>query len=236
MIRAPLFTLAAILLSGCGTVPPAETTAPGREQDFAAAGSSKSSSPVFLAEVSKEKQVKISSKLIVTPFPPTTGDGAILSEADMAVRMRELAESESTVLATAPSLTARLGQQAIIEIIRTQPGQPQGSAEDLLKGTSPFWGLVLAQEVGLEEDGAARVDLECHYRFAPGMEHIQTTSQQPDEIPWDRLRSARGKTSARVLSGQTLCFDMGEIEPGVFLQLFSRVEAIDSTGRPLARF
>ncbi len=180
-------------------------------------------------------QVKVNSRFITSTRKPTWKHGDIMNDEEMQKFMREMAEIKGTGLTTAPNIMMRMGQAGTIEIIRTEPGIPEGTIEERLDGTSPFWGIVISPKVVLD-GGGARLDLNTHYRFAPGEDHVQISEKPAGGIPWDRLRSARAEMTIPIQSGQTVCSDFGEIEPGVYLQGFTKVEAIDKTGRLLEHF
>ena len=52
----------------------------------------------------------------------------------------------------------------------------------------------------------------------------------------DTIKVAKQSITALLKAGETLCSDLGEIEPGKFLQVFTTILPIDATGRPLDGF
>ncbi|WP_265594102.1 hypothetical protein [Haloferula sp. BvORR071] len=73
-------------------------------------------------------QLKIDAKVIELPedLAHSLNSGAALTDAEVQLTMRELAQKKGVDLMTLPSITARAGEDAMIELINTKPTQEGG--------------------------------------------------------------------------------------------------------------
>jgi beta-lactamase regulating signal transducer with metallopeptidase domain len=182
------------------------------------------------------RQVKTSSKLLLTHEKPAIAHGAVLSQGEMDLYMRKLAETKGTLLATAPSVTQKDGHLATIEIIREVPGTPEPVAGRNPELPSSFTGIVFRSKSELIGK-QANVEFDAEYRFVPGLYHpIQDLSNKPDSLDPDQIKIVKRVGTGRLDAGQTLCIDLGEIEPDRYLQVFSTVVPINEAGMPLDSF
>lgn len=209
-----------------------------------------------VAQPDAARQIKISSKLILTDFKPGFAEAmskegpftiaSLLSDQQFELTMRGFAQKRGTSLCTTPSVTARSGQPATIEINWPITGTPEQVAGREPESEIPFVGISLAftprfppgpnNFSGLvPAAGAIELEQKVDYRFVPGIYHplLDTSSKPPDKIDPEKIKSINRSINGRITSGFTVCSDLGEIEPGKFLTVFTRVDAIDAEGRLL---
>lgn len=180
-------------------------------------------------------QVKISTKFIMTVTRSTTKDGAVLTKPELDFLMRTLALTKGTDLMTAPSVAARIGQEATIEIIREVPGTPEQIAARGPKSPTPFTGIRVKTSVDLI-DGQANLKFEPDYRTLPGLSLTDYNKTPPPKTDPDKIKVVKRAVTSRLSAGQTLHTDLGETDPGKFLQALTTVEPLDSNGRILDSF
>jgi beta-lactamase regulating signal transducer with metallopeptidase domain len=209
------------------------------------------------------RSIKITSKFVLTDFEPGFAESmskegrfsftSIFSEDQIQVIMRGLAQKRGTGLMTAPSVSAKPGETTTIEAIREVPGTPEQVAKRDPKSGIPFVGISLnsvprfTNELppripipnGLAElvPAAGMMELEqtVDYRFVPGIYQpvIDSGTAPKKGTNPETIKTVKRSINGRIPSGFTVCSDLGEIEPGKFLTVFTRLDAIDDAGRLL---
>lgn len=182
------------------------------------------------ANTAGPRQIKITAKLMVTSSEPNF---ASVWESDDSVKrvMRESAKVGKINVATLPSITAKSGQTAIAEDIhQVRKSGPTGA----VKSPVPFVGINLSFVPRFS--GGLAIDLQqtVDYRYVPGVWHFDGTGKNPPAgLSPANIKFIRESVDTQIFSGATLCTKLGEIEPGKYLTLLTKAEAIDATGRPL---
>ncbi|RYD20519.1 MAG: M56 family metallopeptidase [Verrucomicrobiaceae bacterium] len=170
------------------------------------------------------RQLKMTSKLITTPERSKLKDGELLSDEEVQRYLKSLYPVKGLDLVTLPSITARSGQSAIIEIVKevgTDPAEPP-----------PFIGIKLGmknERVGEK----VKLDLDVDYRFVSDRRFPGITNEEARAINPADVKMAKHSISPTMDFGKTVVCDMGEIEPGKFLQLMVFIVELTQNGEEI---
>jgi beta-lactamase regulating signal transducer with metallopeptidase domain len=206
-------------------------------------------------------QAKIVSRMIISSGP-VAAEGKPLSSITAESLIKTLAE-KGGIVKSLPSITSRLGQSAMLEIIWEHPDNPEPPAS-----TGPG----RDDEPPAPGSDSGRVEADHHrhpiydpaYRFAgirilyqtkPDGKNISLTcmadyrhfsdnpeppgfeKEPPARIPWKNLLESRAATQdLRMQPGESACVEFGEISPGRHATLLVTAVPIDRTGREIADF
>ncbi len=143
-------------------------------------------------------------------------------------------ESPHPRLIMFPSIAARAGEHASIEIIREHPA-------DMHRDEKRYLGWKFSYRSRF--DGAS-VELEASpaYSFVPGRaprfdpDAMLRTILQEEEAVWNDLAIREGNSRALLAPGETLITRLGEIEPGIHATMLTTVHPIDHAGRVMADY
>ncbi|RYD35055.1 MAG: M56 family metallopeptidase, partial [Verrucomicrobiaceae bacterium] len=175
------------------------------------------------------RQLKLASKLITTPERSKLKDGELLSDEEVQLYLKSLYPVKGLPvkgldLVTLPSVTARFGQSAVIEIIKAV-------GTDAVEN-SPFVGIRLGmknERVGNQ----VKLDLDVDYRFVSWRRFLGITNEEAKAINPADVKTAKHSISSTMDFGKTVVCDMGETEPGKFLQLMVFVVELTEYGEEI---
>jgi beta-lactamase regulating signal transducer with metallopeptidase domain len=199
--------------------------------------------------------LKFTSKLLVTGphigFADDAVDeggrfskGALFSESQARSVVESAKKDPASKQVNIPSMCIIPGQEGMIEIIREVPGNPKQVAARDPQAEAPFVGIRLTLNGRfVDEDSTdplftnSPVELEqtVDYHHIPGIyQPIQEPGANPPRgLDPDKIVSLKRTVRGRCFPHMTICIPVGEIEPGRLLVIFTRVDPIDPTGRPL---
>ena len=191
----------------------------------------------------KAAHVKIDIKVLAPSGSPAARDGSVLSGRKMQELMMKYARVKGTILTTMPSIGARTGEAATIELLREHPNDASIEANHKLPQAPAArfagWRLKLNPSLAGTK---VRIDAGIDYRFVPG-KHFSFADgwgasdlEKNSPIDWKNLVSKAAKGSAELSPGETLAINLGEIENGYFPTVFMTVTPIDSTGSEVKNF
>lgn len=174
---------------------------------------------------------------------PSNGLAGLFSDNQVQLIMRGLAQRKGTNLMTAPSLTARPGQQALMELIREVAGSPDQIARRAKDSPVPFVGIRTRFNGSLEDAPpfnsenlvpVLNLGLEMEYRYIPNGFHTLLNSNvgPPANADPDRIKTVKKAVQISIPAGYTLAVDFGQIEPDLQLLALVTANLIDATGRP----
>jgi beta-lactamase regulating signal transducer with metallopeptidase domain len=210
----------------------------------------------------KKRQVNISTKFIISDFAPgfdaeqVPHGGrfdlrSVFSAGQMKMIMRGFAQTKGTNLLTAPSMTALSGQTGTIELIDRVFGTPEQIAERGPDAKTPFVGISFTPVIRFSDElpprepapagalepvtsaGSLELSLDLDYRFVPGVYPLGSNRELASGLDPDRIKVFKRSIKGMLFSGYTVGLCLGEVEPGKYLSVFTQVDAIDSTGRPI---
>lgn len=214
------------------------------------------------AAMGNARQFKIATKFTLTDSDHGFIDesraegfemGSIFSDGQVQLMMRGISQKRGSALMTAPSVTAKSGQETSIEIIREVPRTAEQRAKRNPKVGVPFAGISLAitprfsserpprqgvpggpAEI-VPHEGTIELEQTLDCRFIPGIYQpvLDSNGPFPQGLDPEKIQIVRRTIKGRMGSGMTVCSLVGEVEPGKFLTLFTRVDAIDREGRLL---
>lgn len=179
-----------------------------------------------------QSQLKFSAKMLATPTKPAFKDGTLLSDGQVQLYMRSVSQTKGVDLMTAPSVTARFGESVKIEIINHVVPKP--GRQDPAKPV-PFVGIsfsMLGKPAGNQMD----LKFDADYRFVSGKPISHFSRKEAAKLDPDAIKIVQHSVASRMNPGQTVVCDLGEIEPGRFLQILVNAVPIDRDGRPVDAF
>ncbi len=203
-------------------------------------------------------QFKLSTKFLLTDFPQgfiesmPKEDGAIfsslLSEGQFQMMMRSLSQKRGAHLFTAPNVASKLNQSDTISITRQTQGSPEQIAKRGADSEIPFVGITLTCTPRFHKEGdssapndsselapwTGMIELEqtVDYRFVPGIYQpiADAYAKPPENLNPEKIKTIKRSIKGKIPSGYTFFCDLGEIEPGKYLTIFTRVDAMDVDG------
>lgn len=178
-------------------------------------------------------QVKMESMFLVTSEAIREA-GRVISEEEKRLLLQRVTQARGSVITTAPSVTAKSGQEARVEIIWTRPGY---SGDDYFADNA-FVGLVMNLRPRIGE-GFIESPVVCRWNYPPGkMAGLNMPGgwEKPaDDFDWSTLRSATAKAEIKLESGQTVVVAFDGAEEGRYLTGLFKWTWIDATGRAMDR-
>jgi beta-lactamase regulating signal transducer with metallopeptidase domain len=200
-----------------------------------ASPSEKPPTPGASEEVSKV--MKTLARLVMTKTKPVLKDGSILTEDEIQLYMKSISTNKDSTLMTAPSVASRFGHNATMEISREVPGTAQQIAARNPGAPVPVVGIVFKTGGEIVGD-QAKITFDAAYHFIPGAYEPTVDSQVafPIGLDPDKIKTLKRTVSGRLGARQVLYANLGELEPGKFLQLFIQVTPLDSAGKELPKF
>ncbi len=197
-------------------------------------------------ENTQHVQIKFTTRFVVIP-----AEGEPVADVKMALKdvldgvevqalLKVLSQKRDTHLTTAPSVTARDGQKAIVEIVWTAEKREKVIDGKYSSGV-PFVGVVL--EVTPQIEGKqVMLKTSLDYRYIPGeYEFLEDgknlpTGPLPDGTDLSKIKSLGGESIVTLTSGQTQWTELGKKEGKKTLWMLTTVDAIDATGALLDSF
>ncbi|GAA5130224.1 M56 family metallopeptidase [Luteolibacter yonseiensis] len=177
---------------------------------------------------------------------------SLYSEGQIQLIFRGLERMKGCHIMTSPSVCAKFGQESMIEIIREiaePPGRVSKRNPDSgdpyvgikMHNSSEFSEEIPGNEVVPAQAGPSIVmeisqTVDYHYipgRFQPVVEFVRSKATLPKGISPTDIKTVKRTIKGRLASGFTVCTNLGEVEPGRSLIIFTRMDAIDATGRRL---
>lgn len=192
----------------------------------------KSPEPRSAVRWTAEPQVKYTTKLLTTLTKPTLRDGSLLSSGEVQLYMRSMAAAKGVDLMTAPSVTSRFGESTDIQIINHVP--PKAGQQDPAK-PAPHVGVSFTF-TGRPAGDTLDLKFDADYRFVPNQPIHQFNREMAVKLDPDKIKVVRHSIAPKMKVGQTAVCDLGEIEPGKFLQVLVTVFAIGADGREVDAF
>ena len=155
--------------------------------------------------------------------------------------MKKLAQTKGIALMTAPSVTLRFGQSARMEVVREVPGSLEQISKRNPDAPTPVVGIEI--DFGaIFKEGLAELKSSAKYSFIPDVLEPMRGAFPDHSKPLpaganpDKIRVLKSDTVDSLAPRMTIVRDLGEIEPGKFLQIFITVHPLDATGRPIVSF
>ena len=185
--------------------------------------------------------IKIQTTIIFTG-ERMAENASVLSDAEMQLLMRKIAQKKGSILMTAPSIIARSNEAAMIEIIREHPADPPTKADfrDRSPRTSRYAGWSI-QSTQAYDGEKIEFTANIGYGFVPGAQYSPQSNalsmlDEDNNIDWSKLVQKNMTAHARLNVDETVAIDLGEVMPGSFGTVFMTVNPIDQQGRVTASF
>jgi beta-lactamase regulating signal transducer with metallopeptidase domain len=199
--------------------------------------------PVEIAPVQEAKttQLKLTTKFVASPKQFSLPDGKTLDDARLQLHMRKLAHTKGVDFMSAPSVTLRFGESAKIEVVREVPGSLEQISKRNPDAPTPVVGIEIDFGATFKE-GLAELKSSAKYSFLPDVLHpmggvIPDHSRPlPAGANPDKIRILKSDALDSFAPRMTIVRDLGETEPGKFLQIFITVHPLNATGRPSVSF
>ncbi|RYD20520.1 MAG: hypothetical protein EOP88_14780 [Verrucomicrobiaceae bacterium] len=162
--------------------------------------------------------------------------------------LKSLKQDPANKVVNVPSITTWPGQQGTIEIIREVLGSSRQIFARSANAEAPFVGIRISLNARfLDElnpskgtelfpiDSGVEVEQTVDYRHVPGIYQPVNDpgAKPPAGLDPDKIVSLKRKIRGRITPDMTFFFALGEVEPGKFLSVMTRVEVIDSNGQEL---
>lgn len=178
-------------------------------------------------------QVKMESTFLITSEAIREA-GRVISEEERRLLLQRVTQERGSVLTTAPSVVAKSGQDARVEIIWTKPGYSGGD----YFADNAFAGLVMNLKPRIGE-GFIESPVACRWNYPPGKMaglNMPGSWEKPaDDFDWSTLRSATAKAETKLESGQTVVVVFDGADVGRHLTGLFKWTWIDATGRAMDR-
>ena len=162
---------------------------------------------------------------------PLAKNGAVLSPDEYKKLMAGAATTRGNRLFHFPAITARASEKGLIEVIREKPASPG------LKRVTAGWEL---SQTSRYDGKFLRLGSQVRYAFVSGGPFSPSSvaglfnEAALREGDWDKLVVKKGDAEAKLPAGHVLVTTLGEVSPGVYSTLFTKVEPIDAGGMPFA--
>ncbi|MCW1884413.1 M56 family metallopeptidase [Luteolibacter flavescens] len=187
----------------------------------------------------KAAQIKINVKVLAPSDGPAAADGSIFTDAEMQQLMRTYAQKRGTMLMTMPSVTAKTGETAFLEIVREHPDDPPWSIDLKRPQARPnrFVGWSLRITPALD-GGKVKVSADINYGFIPRAHYSMNTPSDgmfdnESKINWKKLQRKVARGIGRLSPGETVAINLGEVESRCFPTIFITAVPIDAVGREI---
>lgn len=178
------------------------------------------------------RQVTFKARLLAGDSP-FARDGQVFDDDEMTGLMRKAAQTKGTLLIAFPTITARSGQPATFELLRTHPDDPVTTTPkaDIQIDDSKhrYVGLVIYSRALIRGDS---VNLQREFVFAlppgRGWEGVaEGAERNPPPVDWERVRKIRASSKARLESGQWIATRLGRDDLGRYGTVFTEVEVVE---------
>ena len=156
---------------------------------------------------------------------PLGKHGEVMNNPSFQTMIRQASQRKGADLMTSPSVTTRLGQRAIVEVVKEEPHPAAGNEPR-------FVGVRLEAEPG-RTDGPA---ILLNAKATVGCEEGKPIGALNGDIDWDKVRQFSAERQALLLSDQTLVLHLGKVSLGRFVTVLVTAGAITPTGTPARSF
>lgn len=196
----------------------------------------------------KVRQVKLETKVLFSAGE-LAENGSVCTAGAMQLVMRRLAQQKGTNVMTFPAVTMRIGERAMIEIIRENPASPpwEPKVQDPRVRPEGYagWNFHLGSRM---EGEKLKLNANLGYGFVPGAHYAEDSPILPtwqtgkswlDEdanVAWDKLVHKQGVATGLLGPDESMAISLGEVTPGRYATVFVTVTPIDATGRPAPDF
>lgn len=190
--------------------------------------------------------VKVST-MVVGSSRELAANGAVVTDAERQLILRKLAMEKGSSLMTTPSVCAKVGESARIELIREHPDDPpwKSDAAHTELRQNRFAGWSLRYRTAFDE-GKLYLAVDAGFGFVPGAEYHEVPPVfepgkrehmvDASKINWGKLMRKDGSAWGLLSAGENLVISFGELTPGRFTTVFIEVKPIDRTGRDVVDF
>lgn len=180
------------------------------------------------------KQVYLSTKWVELPnkptaqnpqLPPITSLGPVLTDPQFQVVMRALSQVQGVDLFSAPSVTAKSGQRATVEVLREVQGEPS-SKPDFAGVRSDLTATI--KEDGYQIEVSISADMGVAFQDGKRLKDWNTRNASPLKV----IHHRASKTAV-INDGETIFLRIGDAEPDRQVMLFVTASLIQPIGKKI---